>query len=131
MELSPHEQFLITALRRLEGGTLLEQFADQFGNVADRVRKLQKPGGLTLKLAFRGEGQEQLTIAGEVDAKLPKKAPMATTFFIAPDGQVTPDDPMQTDMHDIKAFVPPERDTKDFTPRSKGTYDPTTGEVSD
>lgn len=88
----------IDTLRDIEAGGLLDELSETQHGLIDAIRLTGKGGELTIKLAYKPDGNGQMTIKAEVKAKEPALSRGTSLFFLTPEGNLTRSDPRQQDL---------------------------------
>lgn len=83
------------ALRRIGGGTLVDEANDKLSALVQAVETTGKAGSLTLKLTLKKVGGGALAADGRVIAAIPADKPQVTLFFSTPEGSLLTEDPKQ------------------------------------
>ncbi|MBJ2258298.1 hypothetical protein [Pseudomonas psychrophila] len=88
----------IDTLRDIEAGGLLDELSEAQHSLIDAIRLTGKGGELTIKLAYKPDGNGQMTIKADVKAKEPALSRGTSLFFLTPEGNLTRRDPRQQDL---------------------------------
>ena len=88
----------IDTLRDIEAGGLLDELSETQHSLIDAIRLTGKGGELTIKLAYKPDGNGQMTIKADVKAKEPALSRGTSLFFLTPEGNLTRRDPRQQDL---------------------------------
>jgi len=88
----------IDTLRDIEAGGLLDELSETQHSLIDAIRLTGKAGELTIKLAYKPDGNGQMTIKADVKAKEPAISRGTSLFFLTPEGNLTRRDPRQQDL---------------------------------
>ena len=88
----------IDTLRDIEAGGLLDELSETQHSLIDAIRLTGKGGELTIKLAYKPDGNGQMTIKADVKAKEPVLSRGTSLFFLTPEGNLTRRDPRQQDL---------------------------------
>jgi len=88
----------IDTLRDIEAGGLLDELSETQHSLIDAIRLTGKGGELTIKLAYKPDGNGQMTIKADVKAKEPALSRGTSLFFLTPEGNHTRRDPRQQDL---------------------------------
>lgn len=88
----------IDTLRDIESGGLLDELSETQHSLIDAIRLTGKGGELTIKLAYKPDGNGQMTIKADVKAKEPALSRGTSLFFLTPEGNLTRRDPRQQDL---------------------------------
>lgn len=88
----------IDTLRDIEAGGLLDELSETQHSLIDAIRLTGKGGELTIKLAYKPDGNGQMTIKAHVKAKEPALSRGTSLFFLTPEGNLTRRDPRQQDL---------------------------------
>lgn len=88
----------IDTLRDIEAGGLLDELSETQHSLIDAIRLTGKGGDLTIKLAYKPDGNGQMTIKADVKAKEPALSRGTSLFFLTPEGNLTRRDPRQQDL---------------------------------
>ena len=88
----------IDTLRDIEAGGLLDELSETQHSLIDAIRLTGKGGELTIKLAYKPDGNGQITIKADVKAKEPALSRGTSLFFLTPEGNLTRRDPRQQDL---------------------------------
>lgn len=88
----------IDTLRDIEAGGLLDELSETQHSLIDAIRLTGKGGELTIKLAYKPDGNGQMTIKADVKAKEPALSRGTSLFFLTPEGNLTRRDPRQLDL---------------------------------
>lgn len=88
----------IDTLRDIEAGGLLDELSETQHSLIDAIRLTGKGGELTIKLAYKPDGNGQMTIKADVKAKEPALSRGMSLFFLTPEGNLTRRDPRQQDL---------------------------------
>lgn len=88
----------IDTFREIEAGGLLDELTDVQHELIDAIRLTGKGGELTIKLAYKPDGQGQMTIKADVKSKEPALSRGTSLFFLTPEGNLTRRDPRQQEM---------------------------------
>lgn len=88
----------IDTLRDIEAGGLLDELSETQHSLIDAIRLTGKGGELTIKLAYKPDGNGQMTIKANVKAKEPALSRGTSLFFLTPEGNLTRRDPRQQDL---------------------------------
>lgn len=88
----------IDTLRDIEAGGLLDELSETQHSLIDAIRLTGKGGELTIKLAYKPDGNGQMTIKADVKAKEPALSRGRSLFFLTPEGNLTRRDPRQQDL---------------------------------
>ncbi|MFI8372657.1 hypothetical protein ACIGCH_00935 [Pseudomonas helleri] len=88
----------IDTLRDIEAGGLLDELSETQHSLIDAIRLTGKGGVLTIKLAYKPDGNGQMTIKADVKAKEPALSRGTSLFFLTPEGNLTRRDPRQQDL---------------------------------
>ncbi len=88
----------IDTLRDIEAGGLLDELSETQHRLIDAIRLTGKGGELTIKLAYKPDGNGQMTIKADVKAKEPALSRGTSLFFLTPEGNLTRRDPRQQDL---------------------------------
>ena len=88
----------IDTLRDIEAGGLLDELSETQHSLIDAIRLTGKGGELTIKLAYKPDGNGQMTIKADVKAKEPALSRGTSVFFLTPEGNLTRRDPRQQDL---------------------------------
>jgi len=88
----------IDTLRDIEAGGLLDELSEPQHSLIDAIRLTGKGGELTIKLAYKPDGNGQMTIKADVKAKEPALSRGTSLFFLTPEGNLTRRDPRQQDL---------------------------------
>ena len=88
----------IDTLREIEAGGLLDELSETQHSLIDAIRLTGKGGELTIKLAYKPDGNGQMTIKADVKAKEPALSRGTSLFFLTPEGNLTRRDPRQQDL---------------------------------
>ena len=88
----------IDTLRDIEAGGLLDELSETQHSLIDAIRLTDKGGELTIKLAYKPDGNGQMTIKADVKAKEPALSRGTSLFFLTPEGNLTRRDPRQQDL---------------------------------
>ncbi|MQU29079.1 hypothetical protein GHO29_21665 [Pseudomonas helleri] len=88
----------IDTLRDIEAGGLLDELSETQHRLIDAIRLTGKGGDLTIKLAYKPDGNGQMTIKADVKAKEPALSRGTSLFFLTPEGNLTRRDPRQQDL---------------------------------
>ncbi len=88
----------IDTLRDIEAGALLDELSETQHSLIDAIRLTGKGGDLTIKLAYKPDGNGQMTIKADVKAKEPALSRGTSLFFLTPEGNLTRRDPRQQDL---------------------------------
>lgn len=88
----------IDTLRDIEAGGLLDELSETQHRLIDAIRLTGKGGELTIKLAYKPDGNGQMTIKADVKAKEPAISRGTSLFFLTPEGNLTRRDPRQQDL---------------------------------
>ena len=92
----------VDTLRDIEFGTLLEELAVVQKDVIDAVMEPNKGGEITIKLAYKPEGQGQLTIAADIKHKAPKLPRGKSLFFVTPERNLSRQNPRQQELDGLR-----------------------------
>ena len=98
-------------LRRLRGGTFLDEASDKLAELVQAVERTGKGGTLTLTLAIKPAGRAAgtLLIVDKIAAKVPQEATPETLLWATPEGNLLGEDPRQQSL-ELKAVTPPAAD---------------------
>ena len=88
----------IDTLRDIEAGGLLDELSETQHSLIDAIRLTGKGGELTIKLAYKPDGNGQMTIKADIKAKEPALSRGTSLFFLTPEGNLTRRDPRQQDL---------------------------------
>lgn len=88
----------IDTLRDIEAGGLLDELSETQHSLIDAIRLTGKGGELTIKLAYKPDGNGQMTIKADVKTKEPALSRGTSLFFLTPEGNLTRRDPRQQDL---------------------------------
>ena len=88
----------IDTLRDIEAGGLLDELSETQHSLIDAIRLTGKGGELTIKLAYKPDGNGQMAIKADVKAKEPALSRGTSLFFLTPEGNLTRRDPRQQDL---------------------------------
>lgn len=88
----------IDTLRDIEAGGLLDELSEAQHSLIDAIRLTGKGGELTIKLAYKPDGNGQMTIKADVKVKEPALSRGTSLFFLTPEGNLTRRDPRQQDL---------------------------------
>jgi len=88
----------IDTLRDIEAGGLLDELSETQHSLIDAIRLTGKGGELMIKLAYKPDGNGQMTIKADVKAKEPALSRGTSLFFLTPEGNLTRRDPRQQDL---------------------------------
>lgn len=88
----------IDTMRDIEAGCLLDELSETQHSLIDAIRLTGKGGELTIKLAYKPDGNGQMTIKADVKAKEPALSRGTSLFFLTPEGNLTRRDPRQQDL---------------------------------
>ena len=88
----------IDTLRDIEAGGLLDELSETQHSLIDAIRLTGKGGELTIQLAYKPDGNGQMTIKADVKAKEPALSRGTSLFFLTPEGNLTRRDPRQQDL---------------------------------
>ncbi|MFJ4086325.1 hypothetical protein [Pseudomonas psychrophila] len=88
----------IDTLRDIEAGGLLDELSETQHRLIDAIRLTGKGGELAIKLAYKPDGNGQMTIKADVKAKEPALSRGTSLFFLTPEGNLTRRDPRQQDL---------------------------------
>ena len=88
----------IDTLRDIEAGGLLDELSETQHSLIDAIRLTGKGGEPTIKLAYKPDGNGQMTIKADVKAKEPALSRGTSLFFLTPEGNLTRRDPRQQDL---------------------------------
>lgn len=88
----------IDTLRDIEAGGPLDELSETQHRLIDAIRLTGKGGELTIKLAYKPDGNGQMTIKADVKTKEPALSRGTSLFFLTPEGNLTRRDPRQQDL---------------------------------
>lgn len=93
----PQDLNCLVTLRELRGGEFIDELDSALRKVTDAVADHGKSGSVTIKLTVSSSGRS-LEIADDIAVKTGKPAKGSTIFFRDREGQLTRDDPKQTEL---------------------------------
>ena len=97
----PSNSFLRT-LGELRKGVAMTEASKDLANVVKEVQRTGRPGEMNLKLKVRPSADgESVSIEDDINAKVPRMAKKATTFFATEEGGLSRENPMQPEMFQI------------------------------
>ena len=89
-------------IHELDSGNVHQDLDDMLHEVVRAVLDTRKAGSVSLKLDIKlNERGSQLVVKGTVSSKVPRKAVESTLFFANEEGDLSRDNPKQTDIKDI------------------------------
>jgi hypothetical protein len=93
-------------LTDLNDGHVHEQLTALWAEVVKKVREVNKPGELTIKLSAKRERGSMLRVDAKVTTKLPAPATGPTLFYTDEEGNTTRNDPKQMPLRNVSALKP-------------------------
>lgn len=86
-------------IAEFKAGRLNEMLTGQLSDLIDACERHVKAGTLTLKLTVKPTTQQgEVVISAKVDNKPPKFDTMDSTVFLTPEGNISANDPKQTEL---------------------------------
>jgi hypothetical protein len=85
---------------QLNGGYLLEQIEDALKGCANTARNVGKEGKVMIEFQFSpvvDNAGTQIFVSCKVSKKLPEHSPKKSLFFVGADGELTRENPKQTE----------------------------------
>lgn len=89
----------IATIQNIRDGALLELLTGKLNEVVEGVEQHRKSGTLTLTLTIKPNGDDAVTIASAVKAKIPEATVGDALFFVA-GGNLVRRNPRQLDIED-------------------------------
>ena len=92
-------------LRRLAGGTLVDEADEKLAALVQGVQATGKPGSITIKLSLKQVGGGAMSASGKITAAIPADVPPITLLFPTPEGALLTEDPKQKklDLRQVEA----------------------------